>query len=74
MSSDNTREPSIVINGVALTEGQAMTVRVAVESFAADLSAGSLGADEAGEAITKAYQQRINEIRALMFGTSQRRA
>lgn len=59
-------EPSITINGVPLTVGQAMTVRCAIESFATTLEDG-LGDDEEGRAMTAAYQARINELRAMIF-------
>lgn len=64
-------EPRISINGQPLTEGQAMTMRVALESFAADLLAsdGGLGDDEHGKRMQKAYADRINEIRKLMLGS-----
>jgi len=61
------REPSIEVNGVALTTAQAMTVRVAIESFASDLQGGGLGDDEHGKAMTAAYRARIDEIREIIF-------
>jgi hypothetical protein len=60
-------EPAITINGHTLTSAQAMTVRVAIESFAVDLQAG-LGDDEHGRTMTAAYKDRIREIRGLIFG------
>jgi len=57
----NANEPVITINGATLTEGQAMTVRIAVESFAFFLEDNGLG--ELGSA----FQSRIEEIRALIF-------
>lgn len=62
----NIDEPFIVINGVRLTQGQAMTLRVAIESFAADLRDNGLGTDEPGIAISSVYLQRIGEIRRLL--------
>ena len=61
------REPSITINGMPLTDGQAMTVRVAIENFAHDLHFDGLGEDETGRDITKGYLARIGEIRRLIF-------
>ena len=61
------REPTITINGVPLVDGQAMTVRVAIESFASHLHEDGLGEDETGRAITKGYLARIDEIRGLIF-------
>lgn len=58
-------EPAITINGRPLTEGQAMTMRVALENFAMDLTEG-LGDDEHGKLMTGLYRARIAEIRTFM--------
>jgi hypothetical protein len=58
-------EPQITINGIQLSEGQAMTLRVALESFAMDLTKG-LGDDETGKKITIGYQRNISIIRRMM--------
>ena len=58
-------EPNIIVNGVRLSEGQAMTVRVALSHFCMDLQEG-LGSDEAGKAICAGYVARANEIFRLM--------
>ncbi len=55
-------EPRIIINGIELGTGQAMTIRVAIENFAMDLQ----GESEYG-AIGLAYLERISEIRAMIF-------
>jgi len=47
-------EPIITINGVTLHTGYAMTVRVALESFAIDLRDHGLGNDEHGRHMTQA--------------------
>lgn len=60
------REPRITINGVLLTIGQAMTVRVAIESFSTSLQEG-LGDDDMGQSITAGYQARIEDIRKVMY-------
>jgi len=60
-------EPTIIINGVRLTESQAMTVRVAIESFASDMNSGLLGKDVHGKALAQGYLARVNEIRKVMF-------
>lgn len=62
-----TDEPRITINGQALTPAQAMTVRVAVESFAMDLDSNGLGSDGHGLAMIQLYKARINEIRRAIF-------
>ena len=54
-------EPDITINGTALNFAQAMTVRVAIETFA--MSAAD---PEMGE-IGQAYRARIEEIRQMMY-------
>lgn len=56
-------EASILINGVWLTHGQAMTVRVALEIFANHLIAEGIEVDK----LNSAYLDRINEIRTLLF-------
>jgi hypothetical protein len=60
-------EPQIIINGVPLRQGEAMTVRVALDSFAMHLRATGLGDDEHGKAMTKGYLANIESIRALIF-------
>ena len=56
-------EPEITINGMRLTNAQAMAVRVAVSSFDADC-----GDDDHGRAMTKAYTERLNEVFRIMLG------
>lgn len=56
-------EPEIIINGVKLTDAQAMTVRVAVSSFSPEC-----GDDGHGAAMERAYNDRLNEIYRIMFG------
>ena len=58
-------EPAMTINGVALTIAQAMTVRVALEAFAADLAERGLGDDAHGIAMTEGYLRAIRDIRVL---------
>ena len=62
-------EPTITINDRQLTDAQAMTIRVAIESFASDLSENGLGDDETGKQTTKGYLNRIKEIRSLIVET-----
>jgi hypothetical protein len=59
-------EPAITINGVPLTFGQAMTVRVAVGHFGICLSHDGLGKDAHGKKMTEGYLARIEEIDTLM--------
>lgn len=60
-------EPEITINGVPLTDTQAMTIRVAIENFAIDLNDAGLGEDEHGKVMTRRYLQAIQEIRRAIF-------
>lgn len=55
-------EATITINGKLLTPGEAMTVRVAIESLAVDLDVG-LGDDEHGKAMVAGYRAAISGIR-----------
>ena len=59
-------EPDITVNGVKLTLGQAMTVRVALGSFAMDLQNHGLGDDEVGKGMKQGYLNAISAIVALM--------
>ena len=62
-------EPHVVINGIALTEGQAMALRVAVSSYLAELAdRNALGDDEHGRAIAKAYRARLMEVSKIIGG------
>jgi hypothetical protein len=63
-----TEEPEIIINGDTLTNGEAMTIRVALESFAADLHRDGLGDDAHGKRMTEGYLRAIENIRRSMFG------
>lgn len=60
-------EPDISMNGMRLTAGQAMTVRVALEGFASDLIDRGLGDDEHGKKMTASYLRNINDIRYAMY-------
>lgn len=60
-------EARITINGVELTIGQSMTLRVALQSFAMNLRKNGLGDDETGKAIAKGYLARLNEINNLIM-------
>lgn len=58
-------EAAITINGVVLTPGQSMTVRVALNSFAMDLNADGLGDDDHGKTMTRLYLGRVAEIQQM---------
>ncbi len=58
-------ESEIIINGTKLTAGQAMTVRVALESFYCELLERGLGDDETAKRIVAGYVVNIREIRKM---------
>lgn len=61
-------EPTIIVNGVQLTESQACAVRVAITSFHKEvLDPNHLGEDRLGRAITNAYKFRTEEVLKLMI-------
>lgn len=62
-------EPTITINGQVCTPGEAMTLRVAIESFAQDLRENGLGEDETGKALTLGYLRNIDLLRLKVFGS-----
>lgn len=66
-SAEGWVEPDITINGVALTFAQAMTVRVAIQSFVTSLADSGLGNDEHGKTMTKNYLARITEVNRLIM-------
>lgn len=57
-------EPHIQIYGVALTEGQAMAVRVACSTFLQEIAddPAAFGNDELGRHMAKAYADRLREV------------
>ena len=52
----------ININGIELTEGQAMTLRVALGNFQSYLLGEGLGQDLHGKMMTEAYLVRLREL------------
>jgi hypothetical protein len=60
------READIQINGWQMTNAQSMTIRCAIEIFAATLEADGLGDNERGRAMAAAYLDRIREIRRML--------
>src|SRR4051812_33049085 len=61
-------EPMIIINGAPLSTAQAMTIRVALQSFLSEIAADpdALGDDEHGRAMRAAYLNRGHEINQIM--------
>ena len=64
-------EPTIRINGILLTDGQAMTLRVACNDFYSRMSNEGLGDDEMGQQLTAAYLKQAAAIIRLMHGESE---
>ena len=60
-------EPIKTLNGATLSIGMAMTLRVALESFAFFLREEGLGDDEHGRTMTSSYLARINELREIIY-------
>lgn len=58
-------EPEITVNGVALSFAQAMTMRVALQSFLFSLEEG-LGEDEHGRKMSANYAAHAHAIERLM--------
>lgn len=62
------KEPEITINGAFLSQGQAMTVRIALENFAMSMGPQeALGADAHAKHMREAYLTRLEEIRKMMY-------
>lgn len=72
MSQDQTKEKTgeatIVIDGITLTSSQAMTLRVAINSFRDDLQHNGLGNDAHGIAMVKGYTKSATEIIHMIHG------
>jgi len=60
-------EPSITVNGVVLSQAEAMTLRVALGSFVISLLSEGLGEDETGLAISQGYKRCADSIHKLMW-------
>lgn len=61
------KEAEVFINGIRLTNAQSAALRCALESFASDLSDEGLGDDPMGKAISRAYLERLDEIRRIIL-------
>lgn len=60
-------EAIVTVNGVQLTVGQSMALRVAIGSFAESMRVNGLGDDPHGKAMAEAYVARASEIEELMI-------
>lgn len=65
-------EAEITINGVKLTDAEAMTVRVAIDTLANVLAEG-LGLENDGIALTDRYMTSLSRIQALLENREARR-
>lgn len=63
------REPVITINGVTLSEGQAMAVRVACSNFDGWLVGNTLGEDD--KELHQNYRERLAEVFKLVLRNQQ---
>lgn len=60
-------EPTITINGITLSQGQAMTLRAALQHFLMDTSQlNALGDDEVGQTIANEYKTTAQQINHLI--------
>jgi hypothetical protein len=56
-------EPTIILNGTRLTDGQAMTLRCALQTKLSEMSdPDALGSDETGQSIAKGYRDCAAEL------------
>jgi hypothetical protein len=62
------KEADIVINGINLSEGQAMTLRVACHDFYSRMSTDGLGEDDMGKVMADAYLRQAASILRIMGG------
>lgn len=67
-------EADVTINGVELSFGQSMALRVAASSMMMELmdEYAALADDATGRGIAKGYRERLSEVLALMIGDRNR--
>lgn len=68
----NPPEPTIIVNGVLLSEGQALTLRVALTAFMFDVRGTGLGDDPHGKEMARNYIARAEEISVLMHRSNRK--
>ena len=59
-------EAIIIVEGVELTEAQSQAVRVALNSFVADLRANGIGEDEMGKRLAAGYVENTEAVLSLV--------
>jgi hypothetical protein len=64
---DGWYEPEWTVNGEKLTQAQAMTVRVALQSFAMDMTSPAWKTDEHGRIMSRNYRRIVGEINELIM-------
>lgn len=61
------KEPKIIINGKEMSEGESMTIRVALSSFFVELQDNdALGKDKIGREIARLYRENMYGIFEVM--------
>lgn len=65
-------EAKIIVEGVELNEAQAMAVRVALNSFVADLRANGIGEDDMGKRLAAGYVENSEAVLSLIHQKQQK--
>jgi hypothetical protein len=60
------KEAEIIINDIDVGLGCVLTIRVALEVFAKELTENGLGEDELGKCMVRNYLNRIQDLRIAM--------
>ena len=61
-------DPIITINGVQLSDGEAMALRVAITAYHAQMAKpNALGNDTVGENIRKGYLSNLGRVQNIIF-------
>lgn len=74
MSEIEIHEAHMTIDGVPLTKGQVMTIRVAVTEFVARIASEGLGDDQTGKDIAAGYVARGREVQTMLINSAKRRS
>ena len=65
------KEATVIVDGVELTQAQVMTMRVALSSFATDMTRpGVLGEDKHGEKMRALYLTHSREIEKMLVDSA----
>ena len=64
-------ESKVTINGIELTVGQVMSIRVAVSSMIMEMSEpDALGSDEMGKLLANGYVRNLREVEKMLVAGS----